>query len=786
MSDLPETFELPSTFELREYPDVDTLETIWRNEMIIPYDQLRLRNYEKEVREGCVHVIYERKTFNNVYYGRYFPHNDKVLWATYQWRPIRAALFGRGHLDVDIVNCHPTLAAQLYTKLTGKTATAVEEYVKNRDEIINQMYISPDAITRYNKQAQDCLTKKDFVKYLFTMTLYGDNVDTWERHFNLYPDDYELPEIYERFAEDVTRIRTEVAHTDDPYYAEMRKNITAAKGKLEEHKFLSLVLQDLEAYIVYTMIQQAQKDGYKVTSYMYDGFIIKADSLPPGYLERLEKAVLDLWDYRVKLTIKPFDRSIDLTKLPVPSIYRDDGYDYNLINRVSYAELDKFIRSVFALIWCGGKSYWLAKCVDEETRNITYRRIKFGSKEETSYKRIKFKDPDGKEFTLFDRMWALRPILSYPDDGFWPYLQFTPTYYFNTFNGFKHAFWTGEPTPKGLEGLETFKKYILDVWAAGNKDHAAYIFGWLAHIIQWPTERVETALLLKLNQGVGKNVMTEFLAKYVIGDKYCYYTDKIDDLFARFNSYLAHKLFTVVYVTPMSEMKKKEISLRLKPVITRRVMRVEYRRVDPMQISDYNNYIFLTNRDDALIIEEHDRRFAIFECSNHLCDLGDDYFESLIAKLYNDEAGYAVFKWLAEYDLTEFYPEKLPKTKLRNKMKIISLPHSMRMIIEALRGDYEVNWNIDRNGKICMPTMCLYNYYRGWCVGKGVNPHNGIEFERHMNRILKTTRKTIGGIKNPGWFDLTLDELKKIMCDYVEIPDLFEKEQPGAEELTEK
>ena len=779
MSDLPETFELPSTFELREYPDVDTLETIWRNEMIIPYDQLRLRNYEKEVREGCVHVIYERKTFNNVYYGRYFPHNDKVLWATYQWRPIRAALFGRGHLDVDIVNCHPTLAAQLYTKLTGKTATAVEEYVKNRDEIINQMYISPDAITRYNKQAQDCLTKKDFVKYLFTMTLYGDNVDTWERHFNLYPDDYELPEIYKRFAEDVTRIRTEVARTEDPYYAEMRKNITVDKGKFEAHKFLSLVLQDLEAYIVYTMIQQAQKDGYEVTSYMYDGFIIKADSLPPGYLESLEKAVLDLWDYRVKLTIKPFDRSIDLTKLPVPSIYRDDDRDYSSLKTIftSIDEFDTYIRSVFALIDTGSKSYWVVKGIDDQTRAVEYQRIKTNSKEELNFKRKKYTLADDTEFTLLDRMRTLAPILSYPEEGFEPYLQFTPIDIFNAFTGFKHAFRTGEPTPKGLEGLEAFKKHILEVWAAGNDKNAAYIFKWLAHIIQRPTERMGTALLIKSHQGAGKNVITEFLAKYVIGDKYYCYIDNITDLFARFNSYLAHKLFTVVDGTYTSEMKKKEISDRLKSTITRTYMNVKYKGVKPMLINDYNNYIFLTNHDDALLIEERDRMFAIFECSNHLCGHIDDYFEPFVAKLYNDEAGYAVFKWLAEYDLTGFDPKgELPKTELKNDMKIYSLPYSVHMIIEALRGEYEVNWNIDRNGKICMPTSCLYNYYRDWCVKSGVSPYSGMtEFGYHMNRILKTTHKIIRGIKKSGWFDVTLDELKKIMCDYIEIPDLFEE-----------
>jgi len=741
--------------------------------MIIPQDQIRLCNYRKEVCEGRVHVTYERKAYNNNYYGRYFPRDGQVLWAIYQWRPIQTALFGKGHLDVDIVNCHPTLAAQLYTRLTGKTAAAVEEYVDARDKIIKQTFISQDAIERYNRQAQDCLTKKDFVKHLFTLTLYGGNVDTWAKRFGLSPVEYKLPKIYDRYAEDVARIRAEVARTDDPYYAKMRKDVAAAKGEFKSHKFLNLVLQDLEARIVYTMIQQAQEDDYEVTSYMYDGFIINADYLSPDYLEDLEKVAYDHWGYRVKLTVKSFDQTIDLTRPSIPSIYLDDGYDYDSVDTVNYTRLDKFIRSTFALIRCGGKSYWLAKCVDKKTRIITYQRIKTNSKEELNFMRIKFEGSDGKEYTLLDRMQALAPILSYSKEDFQPYLKYTPSGIFNMFTGFKHVFRGVELTLKGLKGLEAFNKHILEVWAAGNQDHAAYIFGWLAHIIQRPAERMGTALLLKSRQGGGKNVITDFLAKYVIGEKYYYYTDKITDLFDKFNSDTAYKLFTVVDGTFTSEMTGLEVSNNLKSVITRTDMNVEYKGGDRMRISDYNNYIFLTNSDDALPIEEIDHLFAMFECSNHLCG-NDEYFKPLIAKLYNDEAGYAVFKWLAEYDLVEFDPRELPESKLKNNMKINNLPYSVRMIIDALRGDYKIDWSTS-NGKIHMSIDRLYKYYRSWCDNKYVNPCNEIEFGHHMNRILKTTRKKNYSENTIGWFDVTLDELKKIMCDYVKIPDLFEE-----------
>jgi len=86
---------IPNTFVLCEYPDVGTLEKIWRNEMIIPQDQIRLCNYRKEVCEGRVHVTYERKAYNNNYYGRYFPRDGRYSGPFTSGAPSKLPCLGR-------------------------------------------------------------------------------------------------------------------------------------------------------------------------------------------------------------------------------------------------------------------------------------------------------------------------------------------------------------------------------------------------------------------------------------------------------------------------------------------------------------------------------------------------------------------------------------------------------------------------------------------------------------------------------------------------------------------
>jgi hypothetical protein len=105
---------LPTTLELTEHPDVAKLEWVVGHPDVYQFARGGLSAYARAAGAGKLTVTYERRGP-----GRLYPLTSKtvprgpsgtlVTVATQQSRPVRAALFGDTHLDVDLVNCHPRL-----------------------------------------------------------------------------------------------------------------------------------------------------------------------------------------------------------------------------------------------------------------------------------------------------------------------------------------------------------------------------------------------------------------------------------------------------------------------------------------------------------------------------------------------------------------------------------------------------------------------------------------------------------------------------------------------------
>lgn len=72
-------------------------------------------------------------------------------------------------------------------------------------------------------------------------------------------------------------------------------------------------------------------------------------------------------------------------------------------------------------------------------------------------------------------------------------------------------------------------------------DNINYILNWLANIFQTPGKLTNTAII-KSNEGVGKNILFNFL-KSIIGEEYCIGTaDPERDCFGNFNNLLMKKI----------------------------------------------------------------------------------------------------------------------------------------------------------------------------------------------------------------------------------------------------
>ena len=380
--------------KLVEFPNSKFIDKIYEHPEIYVNDKARLYKYLSSAVEvdgrHQVEIQYQQHLFNGIPMGRYY-NLDGKLSAMYQWSRIRSSLYGETELDVDIINCHPTILHQLAQKLLPSfNGPTLKNYIDNRDSIIDDIYISQDFINNYNTQNQDNKTKKDFVKTLFTLIIYGGNIKTWKQTFKIQDNDFDIRDYYRSFYNEVKLITNQIIMNDDPEIADMVSNIKeqfAIDKKKPPHcgKILSIILQDIEQKIVMRAIKIFQlRRKFPVTCYIYDGFQIycpdKSDENVQeinGIINEIHADLRENLQYDVTFIIKPFKNPLShlVVDEKLKKLLRVEPFLSNA-NDMTFSEVIKaFIgdqliaTSDDSLYWFDGK-VWKASCLDEVFQKI--------------------------------------------------------------------------------------------------------------------------------------------------------------------------------------------------------------------------------------------------------------------------------------------------------------------------------------------------------------------------------------------------------------------------------
>ena len=192
--------------------------------------------------------------------------------------------------------------------------------------------------------------------------------------------------------------------------------------------------------------------------------------------------------------------------------------------------------------------------------------------------------------------------------------------------------WTDwEIEPDATADCSLIVNYIVDVVAAGNKEHSDYVFSWLADIIQSPGKKPGVALVLKGKKGVGKDTLAEIM-KTIIGRQHCAHVPAAERLTGRFNSAFATAI--LIHVEEAVWGGHRESKGVVQSLITSPEMPLERKNVDTVQVDSFCRLLFTTNESWAVPATADERRYAIFEvAANHRNDR--DYFVPLYHQIEN-------------------------------------------------------------------------------------------------------------------------------------------------------
>ena len=664
---------MPKTFSLKEFPNPLFINNIFTHPDIYETQVQALdaycSNYDENTKS--INIEYVKATD----YGRYFVKEPNMLSCTIMWNKIRSTLFADGDYDIDIVNCHNELLLTLLKNNTNYDVTHLEHYCLNRDEVINSIDIEWGAINDYNMYNKDNKTKKDIVKSLFTIILYGGTIDTWRETFGINSNDYKLTAFVKDYIDEI-QMNTNIIINDKRFKdivssikslkieqakEKYKKKFNIEKFKLNNGAVLSVILQEYETLIIEKAMNFMKGNKCVITSYNYDGFQIRKVDAIDKLIANLNNYVKNITIFHnreikpftfenIKFIVKPFKEGLDINQLLV---LNSINFEKKLMDQTTNFRIQK---NYFERFHAKIENPF---CYIRDDENGT---MFIKAKDLTPLYYNIHCNIDGSQKEQFIHHWTMaknmRTFYSY---NYFPDPSLCPINIFNLWKPFPILKTALDPNAI-TSNIYHFINTILG-------DCAEYVLNWFAHIVQKPSRKTEVCILLYGAQGCGKSTIGEYLLRKIIGLDKMIITSKADKMFGKFvNS--QGKLLAV-----LNECSGKDtfnICDILKDAISMTTTEQEKKGVDAVAVTDYTNFIFTTNNINSVKIEEGDRRFMPIEINNELKN-NVAYFKKLYADLDCNVIMRKFYEELMTRDLSDFNPSRdRPITELMEDMKTMN------------------------------------------------------------------------------------------------------------------
>ena len=419
-----------------------------------------------------------------------------------------------------------------------------------------------------------------------------------------------------------------------------------------------------------------------------------------------------------------------------------------------------WINNTIAYIVSGGNGFWITKNFDEHG-NMYIEQLRDISKD-LKHSCAIIIDTYGSDelkpkiYKLSDMVHSYKNFISFRKLIFMPYSgkENIPTSSYNHFNSFVgYPINYNKDLVVDTDILHPLLYHLRHVLADGDVLSFEYIVRWMAHIIQKPRKRTGVCLTFTSVQGAGKGIWWEWFGQRIIGINQYLFLDSIETLFQRFNSEQEGKLFTILDEAQLYSVQRKNND-RFKSVLTESTLRIEPKGLPVYTISNYNNFVMLTNQDLPTKVDISDRRHACFQVSNrHKGNKG--YFEQLIECQYQQKVVEHFYHFLENLPLEGFEPQScIPETQLKKDLKMASMPTPILFLIDLVRGNLIESDSIPLREQQFITTDYMYNLYRSWNgLNDGTAYDSKIQFSRVISNNLRIdqTRKRIDNILCRGY-----------------------------------
>ena len=548
-------------------------------------------NSKNKMKKGLVEVSYYQRgaTFEGRTYTKCALQNMK--------KDIRNSLTISKYYDIDIENAMFSIMRN-YAKNNNLDTPNLKKYVAQRQQLLSN----------------SILNKADICSYIM-----GGN------------QPMNTPEWLLKMKEEFTTIEDWI-YMKNPEFVKWIKKKMKREGKTTNERgiVLSHYYQMEEKKVIDLAIQYLESKKYIVGSIIHDGFLIEKDERIKIDIEELNE-FMSVRNHKVKFIIKPMEKLLNIPK----NILYKKRQEYDEEMRQKYEELkEKFERKtakilnpfVYITTDINGE-----KCF-EKNSNIKGKFIDW--KESTQNDKVlkfPFYTDTGKPKTFIEN-YINDPTKSIFDKiDFIPSKTECPDNVYNLFDGFEvfkidKVNTYSETTKPRFEKLLNHFKFLVNDGSEDVDKYFDYVMQIFAHMILNPMEKTKVLPVFKSKEGWGKNIMTDYIGKEIMGDKYHLETRNASkEIFGDFNGIMAEKLFVVFDEADPDE--TKIFYEKLKGEITNNKFILKRKGIENTTIRSFVNYVSTTNNEGTIKISKTNRRFSMFECTQPKPT--HEYFEEL-------------------------------------------------------------------------------------------------------------------------------------------------------------
>jgi hypothetical protein len=311
--------------------------------------------------------------------------------------------------------------------------------------------------------------------------------------------------------------------------------------------------------------------------------------------------------------------------------------------------------------------------------------------------------------------------------------------------------------------IQGFLDHMKEIIANGDEDVNNYFHNWFAYLLQNPSKKNKTCLVVPGPQGAGKtklftNVWSKLVGRYANKNE-----TSIKNITGDFNAGIENMKLIVINEVKNADTNQQLNSETLKTIITENSFTRNQKFEKVRQSQNVCNLIIVANDNYPIRADGDDRRYVISKASGKY--VGNfNYFSKLVAERKGKVFFDNLFTYYMKMDLSKYDPRKIPMTEAKKDVLEVS-KSSYELFVQDRISDFVNGWNCQE----------AWDTYKDWVQQNAYQLCSNKTFGAQIKNFCDRKRQSSG--KRDWYYRLSFESRKLFDLSEVEAQAKLEIEE---------